>query len=256
MTAIHHINCGWLQPLPNLRVPCHCLLLEDRGTLTLVDAGIGLLDGQRPLERIGQQLIDSAGFRFAEADTAVRQVQRLGFRPADVAHILLTHGDPDHAGGLADFPTAQVHLSVEEKAAIGAGDWRYRSPQFDHRPWWHEHARSERRWFGLEARPLPLGFESEVLLIPLFGHTRGHCGVAIQQGDRWTFHVGDAYYLRVELSTDDHPVSQLTAQRAADDPLRRASLEQLRRLAREHGTEVELFGYHDLTEFPPGVVSR
>jgi hypothetical protein len=76
--------------------------------------------------------------------------------------------------------------------------------------------------------------------------------VAIRQGDRWLLHVGDAYYLRVELASDDHPISRLAAQRAQDDAGRRASLEQLRRLAREHQGEIELFGYHDVTEFPQG----
>jgi len=76
--------------------------------------------------------------------------------------------------------------------------------------------------------------------------------VAVQQGDRWVLHVGDAYYLRVELTTDDHPVSQLTRQRAEDDSLRRVSLEHLRRLARDHAGEIDLFGYHDPTEFPGG----
>jgi glyoxylase-like metal-dependent hydrolase (beta-lactamase superfamily II) len=93
-----------------------------------------------------------------------------------------------------------------------------------------------------------------VLLIPLFGHTRGHCVVAIQQANRWAMHVGDAYNLRVELTTDDHPVSRIKVPRAADDLLRRASLEQLRRVARELSSEAELFGYHDVIEFPPGVI--
>src|SRR5262249_51073131 len=95
-----------------------------------------------------------------------------------------------------------------------------------------------------------LGPESEVMLIPLFGHTLGHCGVAIRRGDRWLLHVGDAYYLRVELTSDDHPVSRLTSQRADDDARRRASLEDLRRLARDHGDEIDLLGYHDVGEFP------
>ena len=72
----------------------------------------------------------------------------------------------------------------------------------------------------------------------------------MRQGDRWALHVGDAYYLRVELTTDDHPVSRLAAERADDDAGRRASLEQLRRLARDHAGEVELFGYHDPGEMP------
>lgn len=250
MTSVHHINCGWLHLSPNPRVPCHCLLLEDRGILALVDAGIGLADGRQPVERVGQQLIDLAGFQFAERDTAVRQIEQLGLRPADVAHIVLTHGDPDHAGGLADFPGARIHVAAEELAAIGtSGDWRYRPAQFAHTPRWFKVAPSRRNWFGLEARPLPLRFESEVLLVPLFGHTLGHSGVAIQQGDRWLLHVGDAYYLRVELETDDHPVCEMTAQRAVDDAQRRKSLDELRRLFRDYSTEIQMVGYHDITEF-------
>jgi glyoxylase-like metal-dependent hydrolase (beta-lactamase superfamily II) len=92
----------------------------------------------------------------------------------------------------------------------------------------------------------------EVLLVPLFGHTLGHCGVALGHGSRWLLHVGDAYYLRAELTTDDHPVSALAAQRADNDALRRESLALLRRIAQHHSAEVELFGYHDFTEFPSG----
>ena len=250
MTTIRHLNCGWLHVPPNPRVPCHCLLLEDASGLALVDAGIGLLDAQSPLERVGQTLIDLAGFQFGEADTAAHQLERLGHRPADVTHVILTHGDPDHAGGLADFPAATVHASAEEIAAIAAGDWRYRAPQFGHGPRWAAASTPPRDWFGLSARPLPLGFASEVLLVDLPGHTLGHRGVAVQQGERWLLHVGDAYYLRAELETDDHPVSALTAARAVDDAVRRASLAQLRRLDRDHGGEVEMCGYHDMTEFP------
>ena len=72
MTSIHHINCGSLQVSPNTKAICHCLLLEDKDGLALVDTGIGLLDVQQPLERIGQPLIDMAGFLFHEEDTAVR----------------------------------------------------------------------------------------------------------------------------------------------------------------------------------------
>jgi glyoxylase-like metal-dependent hydrolase (beta-lactamase superfamily II) len=254
MTTIHHINCGSLHAPPYPLAICHCLLLEDRSGLALVDTGTGLLEVRDPVGRLGQQLIDMAGFQFHEADTAVRQIERRGFRAADVRHVVLTHGDPDHAGGLADFPNAEVHVSEEEYAKIRKGGWRYVPLQFAHRPIWKTYPKSDRRWFGLEARPVALGFGSEVLLVPLFGHTRGHCGVAVRRADRWVLHVGDAYYLRGELTTDDHPVSQLTRQRADDDELRRASLDQLRRLARDHAGEIDLFGYHDATEFPGGGV--
>ncbi|MBA4192386.1 MAG: MBL fold hydrolase [Planctomycetaceae bacterium] len=249
MTRIHHLNCGTLQSPPNPKASCHCLLLEDDSGLALIDTGIGLLDVRHPLDRIGQALIDAAGFQFNEDETAFRQVQRLGLDPSSVRHVVLTHGDPDHTGGLADFPSAQVHVSTEEHPRISQGHWRYLPAHFEHGVNWKTHPKGSDEWFGLEARRVDLGFSSEVFLVPLFGHTLGHCGVAIRQGERWMLHVGDAYYLRVELERDDHPVSLLTAQRADDNARRLESLEQLRRLVRDHAGQVDLFGYHDFGEF-------
>ena len=255
MTTIEHINCGAMRAFPNDPNPkaiCHCLLLEGRNGLALVDTGIGLLEVRNPVERLGQKLIDTFGFYFDEAETAVRQVERLGRRPADVTDIVITHCDVDHVGGLADFPHATVHLSAEEHASVASGHHRYLPLQFAHGPKWKTYAPSARKWFGLEARPLDLDLGSEVLLIPLFGHTLGHCGVAVRQGDRWAFHVGDTYYRKVEATTDDNPISPLTSRWADDDALRRASLEAVKRLARDHGDEVEMFSTHEITEFPRG----
>lgn len=250
MAKIHHINCGTLA-VPNYpTVVCHCLLIEEGRQLVLVDTGIGMEDVRNPVGRLGQPLIDMAGFQFHEADTAVRRIEALGLDPEDVRHIVLTHGDPDHSGGLADFPRAKVHLSQEEQAQIARGLGRYAPAHFAHIPDWKTYGVSTRRWFGIEARSVAVGVSPEVLLVPLSGHTLGHCGVAVQQGERWLLHAGDAYYLRAELTTDDHPVTVIAAQRADDDPQRRASLEQLRRLLREHPDEIDIIGYHDLTELP------
>jgi glyoxylase-like metal-dependent hydrolase (beta-lactamase superfamily II) len=247
---VHHLNCGILHAPPNPPAACHCVLLEDRGRLALIDAGIGLQDVARPLERIGKSVIDLAGFQFHEELTAARQIERLGFRPADVTDIVLTHADPDHTGGLADFPGAAVHVAREEHDRLQSRHWRYLPGHFAHAPRWVLHGSSPQRWFGLEARPVSLASGIQVLLIPLFGHTLGHCGVAVSQGTRWILHVGDAYYLRVELETDENPVTALASQRADDDALRRESLAALRRLVRTHGADLDVFGYHDFTEFP------
>lgn len=55
--------------------------------------------------------------RLEPAITAIRQIEALGFSPADVRHILLTHMDVDHTGGIADFPAAKVHVYAKEHAA-------------------------------------------------------------------------------------------------------------------------------------------
>lgn len=65
MSKIHHINCGTLLVPGHPTVVCHCLLLEDNGELALIDTGIGLLDVESPVERLGQQLIEAAGFQSA-----------------------------------------------------------------------------------------------------------------------------------------------------------------------------------------------
>ncbi|MBY0589641.1 MBL fold metallo-hydrolase [bacterium] len=253
MTRIHHINCGTLRGFPNDPNPkaiCHCLLLEDKNGLALVDTGFGLAEVKNPVEQIGQQLIDTFGIIFNEAETAVRQIEKLGFRSQDVTHAIITHCDVDHVGGLADFPQAEVHLSEEEHASLMRGHHRYLPMQFVHGPKWKATSKSPRRWFGLEARPVALGFESEILLIPLFGHTFGHCGVAIQQNGKWLLHIGDTYYRKIEAISDDNPITPLTSRFADDDAQRRNSLEEVKRLARNHGNEIELCSTHEITEFP------
>jgi len=259
---LHHLTCGVIQPpaVPNAPAAvCHVLLIETPSALVLVDTGIGLLDCLHPLDRLGPELINGVGFRPDERRTAFRQIEARGLDPALVTDIVLTHADPDHTGGLADFPNARVHISVEEHAAATTGSPppafpRYVAAHFDYGPRWRPYASpppSAPRWFGLEARPLDLPAGIEALLVPLPGHTRGHCGVAVRQADgRWTLHAGDAYYLRVELTTDAHPVSRLAAERADDNAQRLASLESLRRLARDHAGEIAMFGYHDPSELP------
>ncbi|WP_206614842.1 MBL fold metallo-hydrolase [Paenirhodobacter populi] len=68
-------------------------------------------------------------------ETAIRQVERLGFRPDDIHYIMLTHFDIDHIPGLSDFPQAQVHLTSTE--AQGAIHYPYftESQRYNSRQW-------------------------------------------------------------------------------------------------------------------------
>jgi glyoxylase-like metal-dependent hydrolase (beta-lactamase superfamily II) len=89
---------------------CHCLLLEDKNGLALVDTGFGIADVQASANRIGQEMIDFFSIEFDINRTAFKQIQKLGFNRRDIKHCIITHLDFDHIGGLADFADAIVHI--------------------------------------------------------------------------------------------------------------------------------------------------
>ncbi len=120
--------------------------------------------------------------------------------------------------------------------------------QLAHGPRVNTYDVSTEKWYGLEARKVVTGFGTDILLIPLPGHSMGHCGVAIKTGDGWLFHIGDAYYYRVETITDDHPVAQLAARNADNNELRIQSLEAIKQLMKHH-PEITIFSSHDPAEF-------
>lgn len=244
------------------RAVCHCLLLEtDRDGLILVDTGLGTPDVTSPERTLSPEFIGRAQPVFDIAETAVRRVEKLGFEAGDVRHIVLTHLDLDHAGGLPDFPEARVHLmDAEHRAALASAGWhhedriRYRPAHWAHRPDWVTYVpqRGE-AWFGFDAvRPLE-GVEAEVLLVPLGGHTAGHSAVAVRGADQWLMHCGDAYYFHGEVDPEDprgHPGMDLLEEiTEVDRPLRIANHARLRELVRRYGGEVEVFSSHDPWEF-------
>lgn len=263
---VHHLDCCSMCPAagPLLndqgRMVAHCLLIETpRDGLVLVDTGIGLDDHARPDERLGRGFVAVTGLLRDPRTTAATQVEALGYRREDVRHVVLTHLDLDHAGGLPDFPDAIVHVHAHEhRAAVVvralADRPRYRPCHWAHAPKFrmYEHLAGE-RWFGFErARPLA-GLPAEIVAIPLSGHTRGHAAIAVDTGDGWLLHAGDAYFHEgVVDDSKERPRLGMVAfeQAVAWDRSRvRKNHERLRELARRHRDDVTVFSAHDPNEF-------
>jgi glyoxylase-like metal-dependent hydrolase (beta-lactamase superfamily II) len=243
---VHHLNCLYIESPFGMGIG-HCTLIESHGSLILIDTGIGLSETKNPEKTLGRDLIELSGFKLDESHTAVRQIERLGFDPKKVEHIICSHLDPDHIGGFSDFPTAVIHLAQEEFECFNSGNERYLHYQLSNQQKLNLYSENDNKWFGLPARQLNLNFEA--YLIPLFGHTLGHCGVVFKVDDRWIFYIGDAYYFRAELEDEQHPVEQLAKLRAMDDDMRMQTLGKLRNLISIHGNEINYYGYHDPLEF-------
>ena len=260
---VHHLNCACIRGLTihGRALACHCLLIETPAHgLVLVDTGLGTPDLADPVPRLGIEF--SYGYARPRRDpalAAIAQIRKLGFAPGDVRHIVLTHMDLDHVGGLVDFPDARVHLHAAEYAAAMArhgfkAKKRYRPPMWAHGPRFATYSEEGEPWFGFSAVRGLEGLPEDILLVPLFGHTLGHCGVALRDESGWLLHAGDAYFDPREIKAPRRQCAPLVGLFQAivqtDRAMRIENQDRLRRLTHDH-PDLRVFCAHNPFEFPP-----
>jgi glyoxylase-like metal-dependent hydrolase (beta-lactamase superfamily II) len=267
---IHHLDCCTMCPrgrsaingegslLARARLVSHCLLFEtDAHGLILVDTGIGV-DDVRDSRRLGPLFGRAMRINASKMQMpALPQVEALGFRREDVRHIVLTHLDFDHAGGLPDFPDAKVHVHASERdAALARGTvnqkQRYRFVQFAHNPAWETYEALGEPWKGVPAVRQLAGLPPEILALPLGGHSRGNAAIAVDTGHGWLVHAGDAYFHRSVMQRGDTsgiPWALRGVERfiAFDYKRVRANHAMLAQVATHEG--VTVFSSHDPAEY-------
>lgn len=265
---VHHLNCATCCPLgghlfdgitPGIgpaRLVCHTLLIESEQGHILIDTGLGMNDVHHP-ERINPIFRKILRPVLQEHETAYKQIIALGLNPMDVRHIVLTHLDFDHAGGIEDFPNATVHLMEDErrsalnpKSLIAKG--RYSAAQLTHANTWTTYRQRGEKWYGFEAVRQLKGLPPEILFVPLVGHTEGHAGVAVQTDKGWLLYAGDAYFYRGELDNEYNCTPGLRGYQKlmeVNRTMRLKNQQRIRSLALNFKHEVTIFSAHDAIEY-------
>jgi glyoxylase-like metal-dependent hydrolase (beta-lactamase superfamily II) len=267
---VHHLDCCTMCPrgrsavngegrlVERAKLVSHCLLLEtDAHGLVLVDTGIGV-DDVRDTRRLGAlfgpaMAIDAGKMQMP----ALPQIEARGFRREDVRHIVLTHVDFDHAGGLPDFPRARIHVHATEREAALAratikARTRYRSPQLAHGPLWETYDGAGEPWKGMLAVRQLVGLPPEILALPLQGHSRGHAAIAVDTGRGWLVHAGDAYFHRSVLERGNAsatPWALRWIERFISIDYQRVRENHARLAELARNDDVTVFSAHDPIEF-------
>ncbi len=169
--------------------PYHCLLINTGDHLVFVDAGAGTLDPQ--------------------TGKILEHLQREGISPGDIDTAIITHGHPDHIGGLTldngslIFPNARYVMLKKEWEFWTSGQAA-------------ETYEGETRdiLVGIANRNLPaiedrvdlLEGESEIVpgvhAVPAPGHTPGHMVVSIAQGSQQLLYLADTVLHPIHM---EHP---------------------------------------------------
>lgn len=116
-------------------------------------------------------------------------------------------------------------LAVSSAASVIGGQ------QWAHGVNWQFYQAAGQPWHGFDAVRDLIGLPPEILLIPLAGHTQGHAGIAIDTGDSWLLHAGDAYFYRGEIGQRERSCTPgLRFYQTMMEADRRQRLENQRRL--------------------------
>src|SRR5260370_33514126 len=133
-------------------------------------------------------------------------------------------------------------MAVLHKSAVPKG--RSLAEQWPHGPDWKFYDEGGEDWFGFRGVRALGDREPDILMIPLPGHTLGHCGIAVRAKDKWLLHAGDRYFFHGQLQTPPRmPLVLVMFQRKAamDRATRIANQERLRTLKAAHGDAVAIF---------------
>ncbi|HJZ85652.1 MAG TPA: MBL fold metallo-hydrolase [Polyangia bacterium] len=254
MPKIFLLECGRLatrdlfvraggSPWRRAEIPMNCALVERVDGLLLVDTGLGSAAARGGAHFPGRAYRWLLGARARLGEDAAARVRALGHDPRDVRDVLLTHGHPDHAGGLADFPWARVHLARLELAGFGRRLRGYHPGAWRHWVKWTPFDFEPDQASGFAGACDLLG-DGSVVALHAPGHTPGHTIFQLRGARTTVFHLGDAAVTPHDYSGPTPRPNLFSRFIAADRRQMRATMALIGKLRRRHPDAV-LVAAHD-----------
>ncbi len=169
-----------------------------KGTV-LFETGLG---SKIDAEVAGNSVAARQIFKYDKGKPVAEQLQGAAVPPGEVKAIILSHLHWDHAGGINDFPEAEVYVPrVEQEHALASSRPVFIHEQLDG---------PQTKWHFVEFAATPYeNFETSfdlygdgtLVLVPLPGHTPGSLGmfVNLSSGKRYFF-TGDLTWAKEGLT--------------------------------------------------------
>jgi glyoxylase-like metal-dependent hydrolase (beta-lactamase superfamily II) len=245
-------GAGWR----NVRFPILSVLIERSNDLVLFDTGIGtrIEEEMRPPIYWGNLFFHRFVMRTQfnpQQDALVHQLPRLGFKPADVKNVIISHLHWDHAGGMRDFPHAHFF--------VGRREWDFASSLSKGALFKNAFIKEQFCGAGLDIELIEtdprkafknfpashdLFGDGSMVLVDLPGHSPGLMGlyVTMPSGRRFLFSA-DTFYFPEGLE-ERLPKSALMQSLVSEGPEAGASIDKVYYLMNSDH-ELEIAGSHD-----------
>jgi len=165
------------------------------GNAVVYDTGFSERIHHDPNRYIGFFASVIGRFAMAEGQGLAAQMREAGIDPGSVSHVVVSHLHFDHAGGIEDFPGAEVVVSYTEHARARHKDGRFsffHPSDFDSVTRWRDVDFDSSPPYATFAGHLDLLGDDSVHLVPLPGHTIGSLGMIVRLVDAPVLLAGDA----------------------------------------------------------------
>lgn len=199
-------------------LPVYVWVIEHPEGLIVVDTGIPADANRRILFPPYMPLLQRAAtFDMTPEQEVGPQLRQLGYSPADVRWVLLTHLHQDHDGGLDHFPQAEFIVSRTEWQAATGLKGRMNGYLNQRWPDWFQPTLVDfdQPPFASFASRHTLTNTGDLHLVPTPGHSVGHMSLIVEEADISIFIAGDASYTEDLLlaGKTDGVANDLDAQR-------------------------------------------